>query len=76
MKTTADGVRRKAGVMSIVLKGGIVRPGDPWSGHISFPGGMMTHSDTGPVGSAIREADSNYRAITRRRAPMPSDRSK
>lgn len=27
--TTADGVQRKAGVMSIVLKGGIVQPGDP-----------------------------------------------
>ncbi len=31
------------------------RAGDPWSGHISFPGGKIDASDKGPRETAIRE---------------------
>ncbi len=31
------------------------RAGDPWSGHISFPGGKIDASDRGPRETAIRE---------------------
>ena len=31
------------------------REGDPWSGHISFPGGKFDASDAGPREAAIRE---------------------
>ena len=31
------------------------RGGDPWSGHISFPGGKIDASDKGPLETAIRE---------------------
>ncbi len=31
------------------------RAGDPWSGHISFPGGKIDASDAGPQEAAIRE---------------------
>ncbi len=31
------------------------REGDPWSGHISFPGGKIDASDAGPREAAIRE---------------------
>lgn len=31
------------------------RAGDPWSGHISFPGGRIEVSDPGPREAAIRE---------------------
>ena len=31
------------------------RGGDPWSGHISFPGGKIDPSDAGPRETAIRE---------------------
>ena len=31
------------------------RRGDPWSGHISFPGGKIEMSDDGPREAAIRE---------------------
>ena len=31
------------------------REGDPWSGHISFPGGRIDASDAGPREAAIRE---------------------
>ncbi len=31
------------------------RGGDPWSGHISFPGGKIEASDAGPREAAIRE---------------------
>jgi 8-oxo-dGTP pyrophosphatase MutT (NUDIX family) len=30
-------------------------PGDPWSGHISFPGGRVETSDTSPLHAAMRE---------------------
>jgi 8-oxo-dGTP pyrophosphatase MutT (NUDIX family) len=29
--------------------------GDPWSGHVAFPGGRMDPGDEGPVGAALRE---------------------
>ena len=32
------------------------REGDPWSGHISFPGGRIDASDAGPREASIREA--------------------
>ena len=32
------------------------REGDPWSGHISFPGGKIDASDAGPREASIREA--------------------
>lgn len=31
------------------------RDGDPWSGHISFPGGKIDASDASPLQTAIRE---------------------
>ncbi len=33
----------------------IERPGDPWSGHIAFPGGFMGDDDADATGTAIRE---------------------
>ncbi|MCY3770899.1 MAG: CoA pyrophosphatase [Gemmatimonadetes bacterium] len=33
----------------------VQRGGDPWSGHISFPGGKIDASDKGPLETAIRE---------------------
>ncbi len=30
-------------------------PGDPWSGHVAFPGGRLEAHDDGPRGAAIRE---------------------
>lgn len=30
-------------------------PGDPWSGHIAFPGGRLEPHDDGPRGAAVRE---------------------
>ncbi len=29
--------------------------GDPWSGHVAFPGGRMDPGDDGPIGTALRE---------------------
>ncbi len=29
--------------------------GDPWSGHVAFPGGRMEPGDDGPMGAALRE---------------------
>ncbi len=29
--------------------------GDPWSGHVAFPGGRMDPEDEGPLGTALRE---------------------
>lgn len=29
--------------------------GDPWSGHVAFPGGRMDPGDSGPMGAALRE---------------------
>ncbi len=31
------------------------RVGDPWSGHVAFPGGRAEAGDEGPVGTAVRE---------------------
>lgn len=33
------------------------REGDPWSGHMAFPGGRMDDSDDHAYGAAIRECD-------------------
>lgn len=30
-------------------------PGDPWSGHVAFPGGRLEAQDEGPRGAAMRE---------------------
>lgn len=32
-----------------------VRDGDPWSGHVGFPGGRVDPTDEGPLAAAIRE---------------------
>ena len=32
-------------------------PGDPWSGHMAFPGGHMDDSDLDLVGAAVRETE-------------------
>src|SRR5262245_27911667 len=31
------------------------RPGDPWSGHLAFPGGRMEPQDPDPLAAALRE---------------------
>ena len=31
------------------------RPGDPWSGHVAFPGGFVSPSDEGSLTAALRE---------------------
>lgn len=33
----------------------VERPGDPWSGHISFPGGRLETTDPDPLAAAARE---------------------
>jgi 8-oxo-dGTP pyrophosphatase MutT (NUDIX family) len=35
--------------------------GDPWSGHVAFPGGRMDPEDDGPVGAALREVQEELR---------------
>ena len=33
-----------------------VKQGDPWSGHVAFPGGRVEPTDAGPLAAAMRES--------------------
>ncbi len=35
----------------------VEQPGDPWSGHMAFPGGHVDRDDRGALDAAIREAE-------------------
>lgn len=48
-------LREAAGGMELLFLLRAQRDGDPWSGHISFPGGKIDASDEGPRQTAIRE---------------------
>jgi len=61
-------VSARAAVAAVVREGGPAglellfirraeQEGDPWSGHISFPGGRSEPGDDGLVGTAIRETE-------------------
>ena len=58
-----DGVRRAAVAMilddrlDVLLTQRAERPGDPWSGHLSFPGGHVEPADPSDLGAAIRETE-------------------
>ncbi len=41
--------------LEVLLIQRTIRPGDPWSGHMSFPGGRVEVDDGGPLGAAVRE---------------------
>jgi 8-oxo-dGTP pyrophosphatase MutT (NUDIX family) len=64
--TVSDDALRRAAV-AMVLRGGpeapevlfierAERPGDPWSGHMAFPGGRIEPADPSARGAAEREA--------------------
>jgi 8-oxo-dGTP pyrophosphatase MutT (NUDIX family) len=64
--TVSDAALRRAAV-AMVLRGGPASPevlfieraerqGDPWSGHMAFPGGRIEPGDAGARGAAEREA--------------------
>lgn len=40
---------------NVLLMQRAVRPGDPWSGHLSFPGGHVEDADADDLAAAIRE---------------------
>ena len=44
--------------------------GDPWSGHLAFPGGRVEPSDTGPFAAAIRETEEEVGLALKRGALM------
>ena len=48
-------LREAAGGMELLFLLRAKRDGDPWSGHISFPGGKIDASDESPRQTAIRE---------------------
>lgn len=57
--------------LSVLLMRRATRKGDPWSGHMSFPGGRVQREDANPRATALREtfeevglqlADDNYLA--------------
>ena len=48
-------VRDSGGGLELLYLLRAQRGGDPWSGHISFPGGRIDASDAGPREAAIRE---------------------
>lgn len=41
--------------LDLLLIGRAEHPGDPWSGHIAFPGGRVEPDDPSPLAAAIRE---------------------
>lgn len=46
-----------AGEPSLLLLTRASNPRDPWSGHVSFPGGRYEPGDAGPLDTSIRETD-------------------
>lgn len=46
---------REASDPELLLIQRAVRPEDPWSGHMAFPGGRSARCDAGPRATAIRE---------------------
>lgn len=49
-------VVRHRGELELLLIRRAERAGDPWSGHIAFPGGRRASGDTDLAGTALREA--------------------
>jgi 8-oxo-dGTP pyrophosphatase MutT (NUDIX family) len=49
-------VVRDRGELEVLLIRRAERAGDPWSGHIAFPGGRRASGDADLVGTALREA--------------------
>ncbi len=41
--------------IEVLLCRRVERPGDPWSGHISLPGGRIDPQDADPLAAAVRE---------------------
>jgi len=50
-----SGARTGAGLLRLLFIERATREGDPWSGHIAFPGGMMERGDAGIRATAVRE---------------------
>jgi 8-oxo-dGTP pyrophosphatase MutT (NUDIX family) len=48
-------LRAHAGALELLLIQRALRPLDPWSGHIGFPGGRREEADDGDLGAALRE---------------------
>jgi 8-oxo-dGTP pyrophosphatase MutT (NUDIX family) len=48
-------LREHAGVPEVLFIERARRPGDPWSGHMAFPGGRTEPGDAGPRSAAERE---------------------
>lgn len=48
-------LQRHAGALELLFIQRAKRPGDPWSGHIAFPGGRREDADEGDLGTAVRE---------------------
>ena len=48
-------LRDQAGSLDLLLIERAIRAGDPWSGHMAFPGGRVCGGDTDPRAAAKRE---------------------
>lgn len=48
-------LREHGGQLQTLMIERAVRPGDPWSGHMAFPGGMLEASDRHSLATAQRE---------------------
>jgi len=51
----AMALREQAGSLSVLMIERASRVGDPWSGHMAFPGGMMERTDRDSLATARRE---------------------
>src|SRR5690625_6874508 len=51
----AMALREQAGSLSVLMIERASRVGDPWSGHMAFPGGMMERTDRDSLTTARRE---------------------
>lgn len=48
-------LRERAGGLEMLMIERAHRPGDPWSGHMAFPGGMLSAHDRHSLAAAVRE---------------------